>query len=146
MKNEYCADLNDLLQIFEEKLSVSDIIASRVLGEISATVVKQRIDLGMTQKQFAQHMGVSQSMISKWEGSDYNFSVKALLEIASKLDLNLKVQFYKNEVEEISKKTPRMNRIISMKPQLYMINNSNNKLKKMQSKQYIEKLESLKIL
>lgn len=146
MKNEYCADLNDLLQIFEEKLSVSDIIASRVLGEISATVVKQRIDLGMTQKQFAQHMGVSQSMISKWEGSDYNFSVKALSEIASKLDLNLKVQFYKNEVEEISKKTPRMNRIISMKPQLYMINNSNNKLKKMQSKQYIEKLESLKIL
>ncbi|MCH5279935.1 MAG: helix-turn-helix transcriptional regulator [Lachnospiraceae bacterium] len=30
--------------------------------------------MGMTQLEFAKHMGVSQGMVSKWESREYNFT------------------------------------------------------------------------
>lgn len=103
MKNEYCCDLNDLLELFDEKISEADIIAAKALSEISSVIVKQRLDLQMTQKEFASYIGVSQGMVSKWESADYNFSVKSLAEIAAKLDLDLSVKLHKPKVihEEI---------------------------------------------
>lgn len=53
----------------------------------------------MTQKEFAKHIKVSQGMISKWEGGDYNFSIKSLAEFAEKLDMELYVNL----------KSPRIN-------------------------------------
>lgn len=41
----------------------------------------------MSQKEFATYMGVSQSMVSKWESREYNFTTKALNEICKKLNL-----------------------------------------------------------
>lgn len=81
--------LSDLLSIFEENITVADISASRYLGKISASIVKKRTELNMTQKEFAKNLEVTQGMVSKWEGGDYNFSVKALAEIAEKLDMEL---------------------------------------------------------
>ena len=45
----------------------------------------------MTQQQFADYMGVSQGMISKWESREYNFTIKTLNEICEKIDLKLTV-------------------------------------------------------
>ena len=84
MSKNFCCDLEELLSIFGESISSADILSSKALAEISATIVKYRIEMGMTQKQFAQHMNVSQSMVSKWESSDYNFTVKGIAEIAAK--------------------------------------------------------------
>ncbi|NBH78838.1 helix-turn-helix domain-containing protein [Clostridiaceae bacterium] len=81
--------LNDIFALFEDTLTPADIESARLLGEISATIVKKRIELGMTQKAFAAYLGVSQTMVSKWESADYNFSIKALAEIACKLELPL---------------------------------------------------------
>lgn len=134
MNKEYCANLNDLFEIFSERLTPSDIIASKVLGEISATIVKNRTELGMTQKQFAQHLNVSQGMISKWESSDYNFSIKALAEIALKLDLDLDVRIHKSKIVRISDKTEKMNSITSIERRFYVINNNNNSPRKMRLK------------
>lgn len=89
MKNNYTTGLGDLLQLFEDNVSVSDINGSRYLGKISAAIVRKRIEMGMTQKQFSQYLGVSQGMVSKWEGGDYNFTIRALAEIAEKLNLEL---------------------------------------------------------
>lgn len=83
--------LFELLKLFEDDISVSDITASKPLGRISSAIAKKRIDLGMTQKEFAKYMNVSQGMISKWESKDYNFSIKTLAEIAEKLDMELSV-------------------------------------------------------
>lgn len=84
--------LNDLLQLFEDNVTVSDIIASNVLGSISASIVEKRLQYNMTQKEFASHMCVSQGMVSKWEGGDYNFTIKTLADIAEKLDMDLTVK------------------------------------------------------
>lgn len=98
MKNEYCCDLNDLLELFNENISETDIVAAKVLSEISSAIVKQRLDLQMTQIEFARHIGVSQGMVSKWESADYNFSIKSLAEIATKLDLDLSVKLHKSKI------------------------------------------------
>lgn len=83
--------LEDLLELFGDAVTVSDIIASNVLGEISASIAKKRIQSNMTQKEFASYMCVSQGMVSKWEGGDYNFSIRTLADIAEKLDMELTV-------------------------------------------------------
>ena len=91
MTNKYVCGLDALFSVFEQDISAADIIASKSLSKISATIVKQRISLGMTQKEFADYMGVSQGMVSKWESEDYNFTIKSLAEIAVKLNLDVDI-------------------------------------------------------
>lgn len=83
--------LDDLLNLFGDDITVSDIIASKLLGKVSASIVKKRMELNMTQKEFAAYMDVSQGMVSRWEGGDYNFSIKTLADVAEKLNMDLNV-------------------------------------------------------
>jgi transcriptional regulator with XRE-family HTH domain len=68
-------------------LSETEIKTTVELAKISAKITKHRLDMRMTQKEFANYMGVSQGMVSKWESGEYNFSIKSLNEICSKLGL-----------------------------------------------------------
>ena len=93
--------LEDLLELFGDAVTVSDIIASNVLGKISASIAQKRIQSNMTQKEFANYMCVSQGMVSKWEGGDYNFSIRTLADIAEKLDMDLTINldFKKRDIQ-----------------------------------------------
>lgn len=53
----------------KEEKKINDIMA-----EISYTIMEERRKRGMSQKEFAKFLGVSQGMLSRWEGCDYNFS------------------------------------------------------------------------
>ncbi len=70
---------------------ISDVEVKSIvqLAKISAKIERYRIEKGMTQKEFATYMGVTQGMVSKWESRDYNFTVKTLNEICDKLGLSL---------------------------------------------------------
>ena len=57
------------------------------LARISARIERCRLELGMTQTEFAEYMGVSQGMVSRWESREYNFTIKTLNEICKKLNL-----------------------------------------------------------
>ncbi len=72
-------------------LQDSDIKSTIELAKIQARIERCRLDLGMTQKEFAVYMGVSQGMISKWESREYNFTINTLNEICHKLNLELSV-------------------------------------------------------
>ena len=85
-------NMSKLINEVGASLSYGDILAAEVLAKISATIFKARIDRGLTQKEFASLLGVSQSMISKWESEDYNFSVEALSNICDKLDWDMSVE------------------------------------------------------
>ena len=61
------------------------------LAKISAQIERCRLDMEMTQKEFAQYLGVSQGMVSRWENRDYNFTVKSLNDICQKLNLSLTI-------------------------------------------------------
>lgn len=73
-------------------MSKSDIKTTVELAKISAKIEMYRLDMGMTQKEFAAYMGVSQGMVSKWESREYNFTVKTLNEICEKLKLYMTVE------------------------------------------------------
>lgn len=67
------------------------------LARISACIEKSRHNMGMTQKDFAEYMGVTQGMVSKWESRHYNFSIKTLNEICEKINMYLKVDMGKKD-------------------------------------------------
>ena len=78
-----------------EGISVGEVKSLVELAKISAQIERRRLDLGMTQKEFAEFMGVTQGMVSKWESRDYNFTIRSLNEICCKLELSLTVNIDK---------------------------------------------------
>ena len=79
-----------------EGLSDSDIKTTAELAKISGQIERCRIEMHMSQKEFAAYMGVSQGMVSKWESREYNFTIKTLDEICEKLNLILSIELEKN--------------------------------------------------
>lgn len=90
----------ELLNFLEENTTKKDLYTIREQVNISATILKKRIDLGMNQKQFAEFMRVSQGMVSKWESSDYNFTIEAISNICDKLNLIFHVEITNQEEEK----------------------------------------------
>ena len=78
-----------------EGISEAEIKTTVELAKISAKIERCRLDLGMTQKEFADYMGVTQGMISKWESREYNFTIRSLNEICQKLGLSLSMSMEK---------------------------------------------------
>ncbi len=69
---------------------------------ISAYIESERRALGMSQKQFAEYMGVSQGMVSKWESGEYNFTISTINTIFEKLNMTFNPVILK-------KHSPKMN-------------------------------------
>lgn len=85
---EAAADITDSLNdLFVQHLDVTDILTVDALAKISAAITKERVALGMNKSDFAKHLGVSQSTLSKWESGDYNFKINTISKIFSKLGL-----------------------------------------------------------
>lgn len=76
-----------------EGLSDAEIKTTIELAKISAQIERCRLDMRMSQKEFAAYMGVSQGMVSKWESREYNFTIKSLNEICQKLNLKFNISF-----------------------------------------------------
>ena len=70
------------VNLFPE-LSAAEKEENNLMGSICAQMIKRRKSLGMTQKDFALKMNVSQSMVSQWENGECNFTVSSLSEIFS---------------------------------------------------------------
>lgn len=82
-----------------EGLSEATVKTIVELAKISARIERCRIEMGMTQKEFAEFMGVSQGMVSKWESREYNFTIRTLNDICQKIDLDFTVILDKPCVE-----------------------------------------------
>lgn len=85
--------MNDLLSVLSIPLSPEELQLSALSGIICGEIVSQRLNRNMTQKQFAEFMGVSQGMVSKWESGDCNFTLQSLVHIAAKLDIPMQPPF-----------------------------------------------------
>lgn len=91
MSNSTKCTIDDLLALFEDALSPADVIASKLIAQVSTAITKERIKLGMTQTEFAKHINVTQSQVSRWEHGNYNFSLEKIADIAAKLDLDINI-------------------------------------------------------
>lgn len=86
----------DLLSALSADMSDEDLLYAGIAADIAYAITSKRIDSGLTQKEFADRLGKSQALISKWENADYNFTLKSLIEIAQKLDMKLDVRLTPN--------------------------------------------------
>lgn len=103
-----------------EGLSDAEVKTIVELAKISARIERSRLEMRMTQKEFAEYMGVTQGMVSKWESREYNFTIKTLNEICQKINLELSINIKKPcaksnytiikwDAEKIEKKTREVN-------------------------------------
>lgn len=83
----------EMYEFISNYISKSDIYAASVIAKVSAFIINYRYKTGMTQKEFAKFMGVTQGMISKWESAEYNFSVESIAQIAEKLGVTVDITF-----------------------------------------------------
>lgn len=72
-----------------EGFSETEVRTMVELAKISVRIERCRIEMGMTQQEFAEYMGVSQEMVSKWESREYHFTTDILNEICHKLNLDV---------------------------------------------------------
>ena len=98
MSEKHTNGINDLLALFEDTLSPSDVLAAKLIAQVSTSITKERIKLHMSQQEFSEHIHASQSLISRWEHGEYNFSLKKIAEIASCLNLDVNISFCNAEI------------------------------------------------
>lgn len=79
-------------EIIGRYIDDGDLCAIEALAKISGRIISKRYELGLNQKEFARYMGVSQAMVSKWEGGDYNFTISTIASICEKLGLSFSIQ------------------------------------------------------
>lgn len=90
----------DLLNEYEKS-------AAKIKGLIAGIVANKRNELNMSQKNFAKHLGVSQSMISKWESCEYNFTIDSLMSLLEKLELSFSICIDEIEISSDKNKTKK---------------------------------------
>lgn len=83
----------ELLSTLSDGFSEEDLRFADIASDLASQITARRIELGLTQKQFAEKLGKSQATVSKWETADCNFQIKTLIEISQKLELPLTVSF-----------------------------------------------------
>ena len=83
--------MSDLFYDLFDCLSETEKKQGKLKGMVSAAIENKRYKLNMTQKQFAEMMGITQGMVSKLESAEYNISMDKLIEIFEKLDIEYKI-------------------------------------------------------
>ena len=77
---------------FPLELSPADQTIARIKADLAVYVFTSRSEESLTQKQFADKYGISQSTVSKIENGDDSVSLKAIIEVAASLGLELRLE------------------------------------------------------
>ena len=92
------ATLMDLVEALTKDMSVVDMAQTALHIEISRTIRNARKQKGLSQKDLAEKMGVKQSLVSRWESSECNYTIDTLVEIADALGLSVRCPLTSEEV------------------------------------------------
>ena len=93
------ATLMDLVEALTKDMSVVDMAQTALHIEISRTIRNARKQKGLSQKDLAEKMGVKQSLVSRWESSECNYTIDTLVEIADALGLSVRGPLTSEEVK-----------------------------------------------
>jgi ribosome-binding protein aMBF1 (putative translation factor) len=106
---------NDPIEFFDnlDEELINQIELESILVDIASNIINYRVENGLTQKELAEKLEISQAMVSKLESGDYNPSIEFLFNISKKLGLNLVVELKKTESYEIEYKCDRINKDFS---------------------------------
>ena len=90
------ATLEDLLNLFADVVSSEDVMYAKTKAQISSVIAKERIDRGMTIKEFAKYIHISHRILSRIESGNYDISLKELSKITVALDIDLQIRLKEN--------------------------------------------------
>lgn len=93
------ATLSDLIDALTQNMTTVDIAQTALHIELSQKIREARKKLGMSQKDLAEKMGVKQSLVSRWESSECNYTIDTLVEIADALGLSVRCPLTSEEVK-----------------------------------------------
>lgn len=93
------ATLDDLVHALTKHMTAVDMMQTALHIEISRLIRNTRRELKMSQKDMADKMGVKQSMISRWESGECNYTIDTLVEIADALGLSVQCPLVSNSVQ-----------------------------------------------
>lgn len=86
-------DLERLLDALTRKLSDNELLMASLQADIAAAIAERRVELKLSQKDLANKLNVSQSMISKIEKGDCNYQLQTLVNIALALNIAMRSPF-----------------------------------------------------
>ena len=75
----------DLLDALAENLSTEQVILAGMKGSLAAMITTRRQKLGLSQKDLATKLHVTQRLVSRWERGETNFTLETLVKIAQTL-------------------------------------------------------------
>lgn len=93
-------DTAKTVDLFAE-LTPSEKAESKLLADIAMIIHNKRIDMGLNQKEFGNLFGVTQTVASRWESGEYNFTLRTLVKVLT--ELGIRIQLISKEDEERSK-------------------------------------------
>ena len=85
--------IDKLLDKFSDMLSEEEFVAGSLKGVIAATITIKRMELGISQKDLAAKIGVSQGLVSRWEKGETNFTIETLVRIADVLSIEIQCPY-----------------------------------------------------
>lgn len=80
------------------ELSKTEKKQAKLRGMISAAIANERHAQNLSQKDFADMLGVTQGMISKLESSEYNMTLDKFVELLDKLDMEYEISINGKEI------------------------------------------------
>lgn len=86
-------DTEKLLSSLSADMTSEELALSTLQALTAAEISMKRQELGLSQAQLAEKMGVKQSLVSKWESGDVNYTLKTLVQIARCLDIEIQTPF-----------------------------------------------------
>lgn len=86
-------DLDALLEMLTQGQSDEELLMMSLQTDIAATISAVRVSKNISQKDLAQKLGVTQSLVSKWETGETNFTLLTLVRIALALGIEARSPF-----------------------------------------------------
>ena len=84
-------NVDELVSLFGEFMDSAELLKSELQAKISSAIVKKRIEMGLSQKEFAEYLGVSQGLVSRWESSNHNFTINTIADVFDKLGIDVDI-------------------------------------------------------
>ena len=83
------SDGKKFLASFTKDIPAEDLYITSMQAMVSAQISVRRIKAGLSQKEFAELMGVGQSQISRWESGESNPTIETLARMAFRLNIHI---------------------------------------------------------